>query len=92
MKEHDNEKEYKIPEYPNLEKGFFMDEEKFGEFSKDLFKIPIFGYIIAIIFNIIYIYNWNKQKTISSIIIMNCIYYLIIQIILSKILDSKEEK
>jgi len=92
MKEIDNEKDYKIPEYPNKEKGFFMDEEKFGEFSKNLFKIPIFGYITAIILNLIYISNWRKKSSISSMIITFCINYLIIQIILGKLLNSKEEK
>ena len=35
--------EYRIPEYPNQEKGFLFDEQKFANFSKNLFKVPYFG-------------------------------------------------
>ena len=84
------EKEYKVPEYPNKEKGFLFDEEKFAKFSKTLFKVPIFGYICGIFLNIVYLYNWIKKRNIISILIILFIDYLIIQIILVNIFKIKE--
>ena len=84
------EKEYRVPEYPNKEKGFLFDEEKFGKFSKALFKVPIFGYICGIFLNIVYLYSWIKKKNIISILIILFIDYLIIQIILINIFKIKD--
>lgn len=81
---------YRVAEYPNQEKGFFMDEQKFAKFSKNLFKIPIFGYICGIFLNIVYLYSWRKRKSILSIIMTLFVDYLIIQIILKKLLKSDE--
>jgi len=75
---------YRVAEYPNLEKGFFMDEQKFAQFSKNLFRIPIFGYICGIFLNIIYLYLWKKKKNIFSILLNIFIDFLIISIILKK--------
>ena len=77
--------EYRVPEYPNKEKGFIFDEQKFAKFSRNLFNVPIFGYICGICLNFIYIYNWIKRKNIITISIILFIDYLIIQIILKNI-------
>ena len=84
------EKEYKVPEYPNKEKGFLFNEQKFAKFSKNLFKVPIFGYICGIFLNFIYIYNWIKKRNIISILIFLFVYYLIIEIILKNVFKIKE--
>ncbi len=81
---------YRVAEYPNQEKGFFMDEQKFAKFSKNLFKIPVFGYICGILLNIVYLNSWRKKKSILSIIMTLFVDYLIIQIILKKLLKSDE--
>ena len=49
------EKVYKVKEYPNKEKGFFIDEKKFAQFSFDLFHCPIFVIICGLYLNIVYI-------------------------------------
>ena len=53
---------YRVAEYPNQEKGFFMDEQKFAKFSKNLFKTPVFGYICGILLNIVYLNSWRTKK------------------------------
>jgi hypothetical protein len=86
------EDSYRVKEYPNKEKGFIIDEEKFGKFSKDLFKFPIFGIIYGIYINIIYIISWRKKMSIISILIRLFIHYIIIKICLLKILNINEIK
>ncbi len=82
------EDSYRVPEYPDKEKGLFMDEQEFAKFSKTLFKKPILGYICGIFLNIVYLYSWMKNKSILSIIMILFVGYLIIQMILRKILNS----
>ena len=83
---------YRVAEYPNQEKGFIFDEEKFGKFSQKLFKVPIFGYICGIITNLLYFYYWKNKKSILSILLNLFINYLIIEIILKNVLNVKEPK
>ena len=77
---------YRVKEYPNKEKGFFFDEEKFSKFSYDLFKFPIFAIICAIYLNIAYILSWKRKTSIITILLQLFVHYLIIQIILIKLL------
>ena len=86
------EEVYRVKEYPNKEKGFFFDEEKFAKFSCDLFKVPIFAIICSIYLNILYIYSWKKQMNNLSIIVNIFINYLIIEIILQKLFRVNEIK
>ena len=86
------EEEYKIPEYPNKEKGFLIDEEKFGQFSKDIFNSPIFAILCGIYINIIYILSWRKRMSILSVLIKLFIQYLIIEIIMKKIFKIDQNK
>ena len=79
------EDDYKVPEYPNQEKGFIFDEPKFAHFSKTIFKFPILGYLIGIILNLLYLFLWKKGRSIISIMITIIINYLIIGIILKKV-------
>ena len=86
------EEVYRVKEYPNKEKGFFMDEEKFAKFSYDLFNVPIFAIICSIYLNILYIYFWKKQMNILSIALNIFINYLIIETILEKVFRVSEIK
>jgi len=86
------EEVYRVKEYPNKEKGFFIDEEKFAKFSYDLFKIPMFAIICSIYLNILYIYFWRRQMSNISIALNIFINYLIIEIILQKIFKVNEMK
>lgn len=87
MKKEDNI----IPKNSDQQNGFFIDEEIFGKFSKNIFKVPIFGYLCGICINIVYLYCWAKKKNIFSIAILLFIDYLIIEIILRNIFKIKKE-
>ena len=78
-------KVYRVAEYPNQEKGFIWDEQKFAKFSKYLFTAPIFGYLSGIFLNLIYLLLWRKGKSIISILITLFIDCLIIIIILKNV-------
>lgn len=86
------EEVYRVKEYPNKEKGFFFDEEKFAKFSYDLFKVPIFAIICSIYLNILYLYSWKKQMNNLSIVVNIFINYLIIETILQRIFKVNEIK
>ena len=83
---------YRIAEYPNKEKGFFIDEEKFSQFSKDIFNYPIFALICGLYLNIVYIFSWKRKVGILSLLVKFFIYYLIIQIILKKVFKLEPRK
>ena len=82
---------YRVAEYPNQEKGFFMDEQKFANFSKNLFKVPVFGYLSGIILNLVYLYSWREGKSIIYIIFTLFIDYLIIGILLKNVFKVSQE-
>ena len=86
------EDSYKVKEYPDKEKGFFIDEQKFAKFSKDLFKFPIFGIIYGIYINILYIFTWRRKISFISILIRFFIQYIFIKIILLKIFKIEQIK
>ena len=83
---------FRIKIYPNKEKGFFFDEEKFGKFSNDLFKNLFFGIICSIYLNILYLYLWKRKMSIISVFINILIHCIIIEIILIKIFKINEIK
>ena len=76
---------YRVKEYPNQEKGFIFDEQKFAHFSKNLFRAPIFGYLSGIFLNIVYFYFWKKGRSIISVLLAIVIGSLIIGIILKNV-------
>ena len=83
---------YKVPEYPNQERGFILDEQKFAKFSYDLFNFPIFAIISGIYLNIIYFLTCRRRMSILSTLINIFIQYLIIRIILTKLLKLHQIK
>ena len=85
------EEEYRVPEYPNQEKGFIFDEEKFGQFSKEIFAYPIFAILCAIYLNFMYIYSLKKSVQIAPMILSFVIRIIVIKIILKKYFKQKEE-
>ena len=87
----EKEEEYRIPEYPNQEKGFIIDEEKFGEFSTEIFKNTAFAIICAIYLNFIYIYSWKKTMSFIPSILTMFIRILIIRIMFNKYFKPKKE-
>ena len=54
--------------------------------SKELFKIPNFGYGIAVIINIIFLYYWCKKATLFSTFLNIFLVYLIFKIVQVKLL------
>ena len=83
---------YKVPEYPNQERGFILDEQKFAKFSYDLFNFPIFAIVSGIYLNIVYFFTCRRRMSIISTIINIFIQYLIIRIILTKLLKLNQKK
>ena len=83
---------YKVPEYPNQERGFILDEQKFAKFSYDLFKFPILAIMSGIYLNIVYLFTCRRRMSIISTIITIFIQYLIIRIILTKLLKLNKIK
>ena len=83
---------YKVPEYPNQERGFILDEQKFAKFSYDLFNFPIFAIISGIYLNIVYFFTCRRRMSIISTLINIFIQYLIIRIILTKLLKLHQIK
>jgi len=92
VKEKEEEEEYRVPEYPNQEKGFFFDEEKFSKFSKDIFTVPLYALFCAIYLNIIYISSIRKSLQMSSLFISFFIRILILEIILNVVFKPKKEE
>ena len=83
---------YKVPEYPNQERGFIFDEQKFAKFSHDLFNFPIFAIISGIYLNIVYFFSCIRKMSIISILINIFIQYLVIRIILTKLFKINDIK
>ena len=92
VKEKEEEEEYRVPEYPNQEKGFFFDEEKFSKFSKDIFTVPLYALFCAIYLNIIYISSISKSLQMSTLFISFFIRILILEIILNVVFKPKKEE
>ena len=74
------------------ESNCILGEPYFSQFSKEIFKNTIFGYIIGIYLNFVYIYNWRKNKNIFSLLIILYINYLLIKIILGRLFKLEENK
>ena len=84
------EEEYRIPDYPNQEKGFIFDEEKFGQFSSEIFSHPIYAIFCAVYLNLMYIYSLKKSMQLFPMILSFLIRIIIIKIILNKYFKLKK--
>ena len=85
------EEEYRVPEYPNQEKGFFFDEERFSKFSKDIFTVPIYAICCAIYLNLVYFTSIRKSMQMTTFFISFFIRIIIIEIILNVVFKPKKE-
>ena len=85
------EEEYRVPDFPNQEKGFFFDEERFSKFSKDIFTVPIYAIFCAIYLNLIYITSIRKSMQMTTFFISFFIRIIIIEIILNVVFKPKKE-
>ena len=74
------------------ESNCILGEPYLSQFSKEIFKNAIFGYVIGIYLNFVYIYNWRKNKNIFSLLIILYINYLLIKIILGRLFKLEENK
>ena len=75
-----------IPPIAKSQRSGFLDETVLNLSSK-LFEKPIFGYIIAILYNIFYIYYWKIGSNLLSIITFSILYFIIICIIQIKLIQ-----
>ena len=85
------EEEYRVPDYPSQEKGFILDEEKFGKFSKEIFVHPLYAILCAIYLNFMYIYSLKRSMQIVPMILSFLIRIIVIKIILRKYFKQKQE-
>ena len=53
-----------------------------------LFEKPIFGYIIAVLYNILFIYYWYNRTSLFSIIAFSILYFIIIKIFQTKFIQK----
>ena len=74
-----------IPPIAKSQRSGFIDE-KILEFSKELFEIPLYGFGIATILNIFYLYYWYKRASLFSLIYFIFLFYIISKAIQAKIL------
>ncbi len=75
---------------PLVEKSQRIDllDQTLLNHSKELFKIPNFGYGVAAIINIIYLYHWCKRANLFSLFINIFFAYLIVKIVQTKVLKK----
>ena len=71
---------FDIPPVAKSQRSGFLDETVLN-FSTKLFEKPIFGYIIAVLYNILFIYYWYNRTSLFSIIAFSILYFIIIKII-----------
>ena len=76
-----------IPPIAKSKRSGFLDEEVLS-FSSKLFEKPLFGYFIAILFNLFYINYWRKHTNIFSIIAFSILYFIIVKIIQIKLFQK----
>ena len=91
MSVEEKKEEYRIPDYPSQEKGFIFDEERFSQFSKDIFTVPLYAIFCAIYLNIIYIISIRKSVHMATLLISFFIRIIILEIILNVVFKPKKE-
>ena len=69
-----------IPPVAKSQRSGFIDETILS-FSTKLFQNIIYGYIVSILYNLIYIYYWKKNTNIFSIFSLTIFYFLLVKII-----------
>ena len=69
-----------IPPVAKSQRSGFLDESILS-FSTKLYENIIFGYAIAILYNLFYLYYWQSHTNIFSIISFTIFYFLVVKII-----------
>ena len=79
---------YNLPPFnEKVPRGFF--EQTILDFSSGLFKNPFFGYALALLLNILYLYTYCKSKSCFSVLIYLFLAYLLSSLILAQIAQFK---
>ena len=82
---------YSLPPFNEKEQREFF-EQKILDFSMSLFKNKIIGIIISTILNVLYLYICFQKRSITAIIFYLLIVYSTIIMIMTKILNLKENR
>ena len=69
-----------IPPIAKSQRNGFLDESILS-FSTKLYENIIFGYTIAILYNLFYLYYWRNHTNIFSIISFTIFYFLLVKIV-----------
>ena len=80
-----------LPPFNEKEKRTYI-EETILNFSSQLFRNPKLGLALSLILNILYLYSYFKKKSTLSMLFQFILLYLISSIIISKLLNFKNNK
>lgn len=80
-----------LPPFNEKEKRTYI-EETILNFSSQLFRNPKLGLALSLILNILYLYSYFKKKSTLSMLSQFFLLYLISSIIISKLLNFKNNK
>ena len=82
-------KTFEPPFLLNKEKSFI--EEKIKAYSQNLFENKLYGYIMAILFNLYLITSLFKHKSFLTMILESLLFYLIINTIIANLFSSNKK-
>jgi len=76
-----------IPPIAKSQRSGFLDETVLS-FSSKLYQNIIYGYAVSILYDLIYLYQWNSNTHIFSIITFSIFYFLSVKIIQTLCLEK----
>ena len=82
-------KTFEPPFLLNKEKSFI--EEKIKAYSQNLFENKLYGYIMAILFNLYLITSLFKHKSFLTMILESLLFYIIINTIIANLFSSNKK-
>ena len=82
-------KTFEPPFLLNKEKSFI--EEKIKAYSQNLFENKIYGYIMAIIFNLYLITSLFKHKSFLTMVLESLLFYIVLNTIIANLFSSNKK-
>jgi len=82
-------KTFEPPFLLNKEKSFI--EEKIKAYSQNLFENKIYGYIMAILFNLYLITSLFKHKSFLTMVLESLLFYIVLNTIIANLFSSNKK-
>jgi len=82
---------YSLPPFNEKEKRGFI-EEKVLDFSNQIFRTPLFGIILSIFLNLLFLHMYFRSRSVISILFYLYFIYLVISLLLARALGLKRNK